>query len=747
MLVYTAKKHQFLKDVESNQIQKIILSEVKRKLLHGVSEREIESWRNSLRCLYIVLNDDEIPGDSGVSIEYRIPLTAKRVDFILSGRDGEARETAVIIELKQWSKLEKTDKDGIVKTWLGRAETETSHPSYQAWTYAALIQDYNQTVQDDQIQLLPCAYLHNLDSAKAINDPCYQAHTDRAPVFISSDAARLSAFLKKYIRHGDASDIMYRIDHGRIRPSKSLADTLASMLDGNEEFRMIDDQKLVYETAIDLSYKAKDGNKQVLVVDGGPGTGKSVVAINLLVELTKRGLVAQYVTKNAAPRDVYQVKLTGRITRTRFSNLFRNSGAFVDTAQNTFDVLIVDEAHRLNAKSGLYGNLGENQIKELIHASKLCIFFVDEDQRVTFRDIGSKAEILAWANSLGISHPISVHTLALESQFRCNGSDGYLAWLDNTLQIRPTANETLQADEYEFRIFDSPVDLRNAIFEKNLANNKSRMVAGYCWDWKSKTDPNAMDIVIEGTGFEAKWNLSNSGTPWIIGKDSVREVGCIHTCQGLELDYVGVIIGPDLIVRSGQLETDGFKRSTMDQSLKGFKSLFKSSPAEAAQKADTIIRNTYRTLMSRGLKGCFIYCTDKETSDYFRSAASAVSEEPSLEERYPGLHLKIVARNETPRPANVVPVYDLSIAAGDFSHYQSVEEFDYVELPEPFTAKPTLCRTGNGRVDESTHPERFLVSVQARPRRHARGKDRSGSASRHSGCGEWGAVYDQAVSK
>jgi DUF2075 family protein/SOS-response transcriptional repressor LexA len=232
------------------------------------------------------------------------------------------------------------------------------------------------------------------------------------------------------------------------------------------------------------------------------------------------------------------------------------------------------------------------------------------------------------------------------------------------------------------------VDLRDAILERNLANNKSRMVAGYCWDWKSKTNPNAMDIVIEGTGFEAKWNLSNSGTPWIIGKDSVREVGCIHTCQGLELDYVGVIVGPDLIARSGQLETDGFKRSTMDQSLKGFKSLFKSNPAEATQKADAIIRNTYRTLMSRGLKGCFICCTDKETNDYFRSAASAVLEEPSLEERYPGLHLKIVASNETPRPANVVPVYDLSIAAGDFSQYQSVEEFDYVELPEPFTAKP-----------------------------------------------------------
>lgn len=387
------------------------------------------------------------------------------------------------------------------------------------------------------------------------------------------------------------------------------------MLEGNREFLMIDDQKLVYETALSLAAEAQVDGKQVLIVEGGPGTGKSVVAINLLVELTRRELVASYVSKNAAPRAVYESKLVGNFNKSRISNLFKGAGAFTSTAANVFDVLIVDEAHRLNEKSGLYQNLGDNQVKELIAASKLSIFFIDEDQRVTLKDIGERSEIRRWAGNAGAS----VHELTLESQFRCNGSDGYIAWVDHALQIRETANIDLTGIDYEFIVCDSSSELRDRIFEKNYPANKARLVAGYCWPWASKKDPNAMDIVFPGTDFAMQWNLTTDGSLWIVMPESVKEVGCIHTCQGLDLDYVGVIVGDDFVIRDGQAKIDVSKRARRDRTVHGFERLAKSNPEDARRKAQPIVKNTYRTLMTRGLKGCFLFCTDPETNAYFKS--------------------------------------------------------------------------------------------------------------------------------
>jgi hypothetical protein len=313
--------------------------------------------------------------------------------------------------------------------------------------------------------------------------------------------------------------------------------------------RAVDDQKLVYETALALADRSRHGKKNVLIVRGGPGTGKSVVAINLLVELTKRKHFAQYISKNSAPREVYKAKLTGTLSKSRFDKLFTGSGGYHEVPHNTFDTLIVDEAHRLNEKSGLYANLGENQIKEITEAAKCTIFFIDEDQRIHFKDIGRVDAIQKWARAAGAK----VHELERASQFRCNGSDGYLAWLDNTLGVRPTANPSLEGIDYEFRVIDSPQELREEIFSRNAARNRARMVAGYCWKWVSKNQKNLWDFEFPDSNFQAKWNLSTDGSLWILKPDSVSEIGCIHTCQGLEVDYVGVIIGPDFLIRDGQI--------------------------------------------------------------------------------------------------------------------------------------------------------------------------------------------------
>ena len=614
MIVYSATRHEFSQDVLFNRIEQKILDAVSSKLGHSTSNSEIQSWKNSLQYMNNVLTCGGIPDDAGVAIEYRIPQTSKRVDFILSGTDQNNRDSVVIVELKQWSKVEKTQKDAIVQTFIGRSQREVTHPSYQAWTYAALIQDFNVEIQEGDISLHPCAYLHNCVDSSVVKSSFYEEHIHKAPVFLKNDVEMLADFLRKYVRQGDRFKILYRIEHGKLRPSKNLADHLASLLKGNREFEMIDDQKIAYETALDLAKQTEDGRKQVLLVEGGPGTGKSVVAINLLVEYTKKGLLTHYVSRNAAPRAVYESKLSGTMTKTRITNLFKGSGAYINCLANALDCLIVDEAHRLNAKSGIFRNQGENQIKEIIHAAKFSVFFLDQDQRVTLKDIGERAEIRRHVAEAGAE----LTELKLESQFRCNGSDGYLSWVNSVLQIEETANPMLAGIDYDFRVFDSPNKLREEIFRLNNRNDKSRMVAGYCWDWKGKKHPDVKDVTIPEHGFEMRWNLDKDNFRWIITPGSVSEIGCIHTCQGLELDYVGVIVGEDLVIRNGKVVTDALKRSRQDSSVHGYKSMLKKNPDTAKALADRIIKNTYRTLMTRGQKGCFLFCVDAETNEYFR---------------------------------------------------------------------------------------------------------------------------------
>lgn len=616
MIVYQNNKQSFIDDVISNNIENVIHDFFQKKLGFSTTTNEINSWKNSMQYMNNVLIDSEIPSDAGVVIEYQIPQTSKRIDFILTGQDENQRNYAILIELKQWSEASLTDKDGVVSTFVGKRIREVSHPSYQAWSYSALLNGFNEAVYTSDIQLKPCAYLHNYAPDDNLTNDFYKDYIEKAPLFLKPDTLKLRDFIKKFVKYGDKDKVMLTIDGGRIRPSKSLADNLSSMLKGNEEFVMIDDQKVVYENALSLAKKASDNKKQVLIVEGGPGTGKSVVAINLLVQLTKLGLFSQYVTKNAAPREVYRTKLTGTFKQTEISNFFSSSGSFINTDSNRYDALIVDEAHRLNEKSGMFKNQGVNQIKEIIEASKFSIFFIDENQKVAIHDIGEKEEIIEWANK----SDASITELELSSQFRCNGSDGYLAWLDHILQIRETANENLDTEEFDFRVFDNPSELRDIIFEKNKINNKARLVAGYCWKWLSKKDPNALDITFPEYNFGMKWNLTEDGMKWVIQPESVNEIGCIHTCQGLEVDYIGVIIGDDLIVRNGEVLVDPSQRDSNDSTVRGYKTMMRKNPEYTKDLLRSIIKNTYRTLMTRGMKGCYIYCTDPETNRYFKKA-------------------------------------------------------------------------------------------------------------------------------
>lgn len=617
MIVYHSTRERFLEDNDRHAIEDLIASEYLRKTGRYAPDGEYRAWQQSLMQMADVLADDAMPASMGVGVELGIPQTAKRIDFVLSGaaEDGTAR--VVIVELKQWSSSRVSERDGLIYANRGgRAEIEGTHPCYQAWSYAALLEGFNEAVHGEPIGLNPCAYLHNYHRDGVIDSPRYAPYIEKAPLFLRgpSERSRLRDFIKRHVRKGDSAAALYRIVNGRVRPSKMLADSLVGMLKGNREFVLIDDQKIVYETCLARARTASAERKQVVIVRGGPGTGKSVVAINLIVELTKQGLLSKYISKNAAPRAVYAQKLRGHRRNGEISGMFGGSGAFFDAEPDAFDALVVDEAHRLNEKSGLYGNLGENQIKELIAAAKCTILFTDDDQMVTLADIGHTAELEGWASRLDAD----VTHLELGSQFRCAGSDGYLAWLDDVLGIRGTANPDLEAGTYDFRVVDSPAELDCLIRERNGAN-KSRLVAGYCWDWKSKRNPDAYDISLPEFEFNRQWNLGSDSSLWIIAPNSIEQIGCIHTCQGLELDYVGVIIGPDLAMSNGKLTTNAAGRSKMDRSIRGWKTLMKRDPAGTSERLDRIIRNTYRTLMTRGMKGCYIYCTDPAVATYLRS--------------------------------------------------------------------------------------------------------------------------------
>ncbi len=618
MIVYEATKGEFLDHILNDQLTMKIYENYKKKIGH-TSRNEIRSWDNSMQYMYKVLQTNEIPEDAGVAIEYKVPTTSKRIDFILTGMDESKKDSVVIVELKQWEKAELVNhKDGIIKTRFAHGVSETAHPSYQAWSYASLIENYNESVQSGDVNLYPCAYLHNyvLDEQDDLINEHYQPYLQKAPVYVKGDVLKLREFIKKYIKLPDQKRILYKIENGKIRPSKSLQDSLNSMLQGNEEFVMIDTQKVVYEEALELARQSyRTNQKNVLIVEGGPGTGKSVLAINLLVKLTSEDMVCQYVTKNSAPRDVYVEKLQKNYRKTYINNLFKGSGSYIDSVNNEFDALIVDEAHRLNRKSGLYQNLGENQTKEIINAAKFSIFFIDEYQRIHITDSGSKEEIYKYAKELNAD----VYEMKLDSQFRCNGSDGYLAWLDDVLEIKETANFDGFEFEYDIKVMDTPQQMQKIIEEKNKVNNKARIVSGYCWEWDKdgRDNTNVKDIHIKEHDFSISWNLNNSST-WAIDSESVNEAGCIHTCQGLEFDYVGVIIGNDMRYENGKIVTDFFQRANTDRSIRGLKGMYKTNKEQALQLADDIIKNTYRTLMTRGQKGCYIYCTDKNLSNYLK---------------------------------------------------------------------------------------------------------------------------------
>jgi uncharacterized protein len=612
MVVYKNTVLGFCSDVETNQIADCIELAYRNSFGRKVNPSEKSSWINSMSFMERIVRRSGVANDCGVLIEYNIPTTSKRIDFIIAGYDNEKNKKFVIVELKQWQFADKTLKDGVVTSVLNGGERETAHPSYQAYSYKFFLKDYNENIYNGKINPYSCAYLHNYkeNHPEPLMDDLYKEYVNDSPIYFQDDFEKLEKFLKQHVGNGSGEEILYEIESGKIRPSKKLVDCVNTMFKGNQEFILLDEQKVAYETAFNIAIKNKE--KSVVIVRGGPGTGKSVISMNLFGGLLAKQLNTVFVAPNAAFRNVMKHKLARDEKKVRLNHLFKGSSGFYELENNVYDAVVVDEAHRLKNYSA-YQYFGQNQIEDIVKASKTSIFFVDENQIIRPEDIGSVEEIKRIANQQGAT----IDELELQAQFRCSGSDGYINWLDHTLGLKETANFNGWEDKkFEFIIFDDPNDLKHAIKNRQNQGFDAQLLAGYAWKWTSAREGNSdsqiEDVQIPEYNFSMPWNSRKVGSNWAINEKSNEQIGCVHTSQGLEFDYVGVIVGNDLRFDEEKLEY--YAPWAFYKDIAGKKGL-KNDP----EKLCLLVKNIYKVLMTRGIYGCYVFFQDKRLREYFKS--------------------------------------------------------------------------------------------------------------------------------
>ena len=595
----------------------------------GVSQ--VNAWNASLPEMARVLSESDIDRDIDVAVEYKLVQSRDRIDFLICGNDDAGHENVVVVELKQWSQARPTHKQYFVNTFGGGGEGDYWHPSYQAYNYAQILVNFNEYVRNRKVGLPSCSYLHNMAEGNSVllDDKKRYPLVEIAPVFYRGQKKQLSSFISRYVKKPNKK-LLYEIEDSRIVPSKYLAEMLSSSINGNPFFSYDEAQATsvaqIVETAVD---SAKYGGKRTIIIKGGAGTGKSVVAINALGQMINNKesghrLNAVYVTANAAPRTLYSEELvSGDFTKSTISGLFKYPTVFCRVGEDEYDCALVDEAHRVfDFKGGVGITSGTHVLDDIIRGSRVSVFFIDSDQAVTTTDFATIDRIKDAAERMH-SKVIEGKDLELKTQFRVTGGEMYISFIQSFLGYHHDV-AFYHPDKYEFKVFDSAAEMQNAIIEKdNLFNRdhtvsgKCRMVAGYTYEWKSKgqyRDGFDYDIVLDDGTFEAKWNLRcdevGSNYSWLNDPNSVKEVGCIHTCQGLDMNYCGVIIGKDLQFRDGTI------RYCKDQ-------IARSDKASGIRRADNetaakLIRNTYYVLLTRGMLGTFVYCEDEELRNHLK---------------------------------------------------------------------------------------------------------------------------------
>lgn len=682
MIIYHETKSRFIEDVDQNVIHARLVDAFRSKT--GSIPADERVWADEYSRFSLALRQANVAGDIQVAIEYHISAAGRfRVDVLLAGTDGQT-DNALIVELKAWDKAGLSEYQDMVFAPIAGGSVK-EHPCIQANKYKGLILRFNQDVREHLVKLHSAAYLFNLHrrDPEPLEDARYQHILKESKLFLADDVKHLCRFMEKVIPKKPSRDVIYLIENGKLVPSPELISRVSSMLDGNEEFELIDEQNEAFQIIRHGILQEPVALKQrhVFVIEGGPGTGKSVIAVRLLAEVLKAKRLGFFVAPNRAFRETIIEFLArgNRGYREDGDALFKSSWSFHDAdfqKQARNDVLIVDEAHRLKERA--YQYKGKSMVEDMVRAARVSVFFIDETQRVQWDDIGSVAVIREAATKFGAEFHAPMKLLA---QYRCGGSSGYLNWLDDVLQIRATANfDNWGAGEYEFKVFDRAEELYAALRAKN-GDNKARLIAGYAWEWPTQGRERGSVIQhVKADGLSLPWNYD--GENWATSADGIGQAGCIHTSQGIEFDWLGVLIGADLSFKDGLVVGDPLKRAKTDKSLQGWKRDLEAAgdnpdlQQAVLDKIQSIVKSTYKVLLSRGRKGCYVWCADPQLREYFKQRLSLVSQ-PSGKANQCGLSL--VQDPADLKFIEYLPVYSLEIAAGPFGRPSDSECLGWVK--------------------------------------------------------------------
>ncbi|MBC3843605.1 DUF2075 domain-containing protein [Streptacidiphilus sp. 4-A2] len=591
--------------------------------MHGYrpGPSEARSWERSIPVLAAALNDAGL-GEVEVLLEYALPLNSKRADAVLAGVHPVSGEPSyVVVELKQWSQAEPRDDDPALCQVSTYAQP-VLNPVEQVRRYCEYLVNFNGALADHPKRVSGVAYLHNATEF-GVSGLREIELDDRGQLFTAEGRGAFLDYLRSKLSDAHAgARAADELQAGRPVPSKQLMALAAQEVREREQFVLLDEQQVAYRMVFNAVRRAKQSDhKEVVVVTGGPGTGKSVIALSVLGELYRQGVPALHATGSQSFTKTMR-KVAG--TRKReVQDLFKYFNSFMTAEKNTLDVLICDEAHRIRETSAnryttAAHRTGKPQIDELIDVARVPVFLLDEHQVVRPGEMGTVAEIQAAAARKGIA----CHVVPLESQFRCGGSDAYLRWVVRLLGLEAGGPVTWEPDErMHLHVAESPQEMEAFLQERLSEHYSARMSAGYCWPWSPEPKhgaPLPADVMIGD--WARPWNLRGeraiAGAPpsalWATDPAGFGQIGCVYTAQGFEYDWSGVIIGPDLVWRGDRWITDRTKSKDP---------VFKKSTPDA--DVDRLIRNTYKVLLTRGMVGTLVYSTDQETQERLRELIGA----------------------------------------------------------------------------------------------------------------------------
>jgi hypothetical protein len=553
-------------------------------------------------------------------LEQRLPLSSRRVDAILAGRHPDTGAPSyVIVELKQWSEAELFEDDPALVLVNGYGRHPRLHPVEQVRGYCEYLRDFVSALQEVPDVIAGVAYLHNATEMGVAQLRQMQESAD-GRMFTGQRRGEFLDFLRSRLDPG-VSGAAYADEFlsSRTAPGRQLLAVAADEIRKREQFVLLDQQRLAYNLVLHATEAARAGDaKTVVIVSGGPGSGKSVIALSLLGELARRGRTVVHATGSRSFTQTLR-QVTGRGSpRTR--SLFKYFNQFVDADRNGLEVLILDEAHRIRETSmSRYTprqlRTGRRQLDELICAGRVPVFLLDQHQVVRPGELGTVSEIEAHARSLGLA----VEKIDLNAYFRCGGSEAYLEWVSRLLGLTPGGPLPWAGDPaFTVRVADSPGELEQALRAELGKGYGARMAAGYCWPWSDpRPDGTLVNDVVIGD-WSRPWNLRGDravgGAPpsalWASDPAGFGQVGCVYTAQGFEYDWNGVIIGPDLVWRG-----DSWRAVREASRDPDFRSRAKVSDHEFGR----LVRNVYKVLLTRGMLGTVIYSPDADTNAMLRA--------------------------------------------------------------------------------------------------------------------------------